>query len=820
MTAPPAIARRRRSRLGLLLLVGVLVAGCTGYRNYQKAQLAEKRGNWDEAVLHYLELVESDPSNLAYRSGLQRAKIKASQAHFDLAKELHASGALQRALIEYQQAVQLDPTNQYALVEMAKARDELQRASGDSLLTLDDLKERSRQERPQPPVLNPRSRKPISLNFPKPVSVKDIYNSLAKAFGINVMFDAKLRDQQITIELTEVVAQDALEILMRTAGHFYKVLDERTIIVAEDNPQNRRVYEDLVIQTFFLSNADPKEVMTMLRSLVGAKNIASNDQLNAIVLRDTADKVKVAERIITTNDKSRGEVVIDVELLQIETKKLQDLGITLSQYSVTQTLEPNPVRVADLEFVNQGNWLLNLPSFIYDFVKNSSEAQLLASPQVRISDGEKAAFHIGDRVPIPVTTFNTAQTVGGNIVPVTSFQYQDIGIRLDIEPRLHHNKEVTLKVKVEVSNLAGTVPGSQGQSQPIIGTRTIESTIRLKDGETNFLAGLLRTDESSEEVGMPGLSDIPVLGRLFGKKRTDNRRTDLVLTLTPHIVRTADITEQDLLPIWVGTEANITFRGGSPRVESEVEGPFDEEADEDAERIREMIRRRIQNLPRGLRESSEAEQEAEEPPGVELVPPSPPSDIFRPEVPDEPDPDEEEPPGALALAAADESAAAQPGGGVSVRLVAPDRPVVAGQEFVVGVRVEAASPVSHLPVTLLYDPRRLEVVAVEEGDFLGGPGVAKVLSNASRPGRVVLGASRLGDVAGVTGSGVIARLTFRAQADGVAVVGFEKVKALDSELRPIRPLISEAARIAVGDAAPPRPAAEAGEPAPQAGPGG
>ena len=185
------------------------------------------------------------------------------------------------------------------------------------------------------------------------------------------------------------MAADALEMLMRAANHFYKVLDEGSIIVAEENPQNRRVYEDLVIQTFFLSNADPKESMTMLRSLVGAKNIASNDQLNAIVLRDTADKVKVAERILMTNDKARGEVVIDVELLQIETNKLQDLGISLSQYSITQTLEPNPVRVSDLEFVNQQNWLLTLPSFIYDFVKNSSDAQLLASPQVRISDGEK-----------------------------------------------------------------------------------------------------------------------------------------------------------------------------------------------------------------------------------------------------------------------------------------------------------------------------------------------------------------------------------------------------------------------------------------------
>jgi general secretion pathway protein D len=798
------IGKRSTLRICVTLLALAIAGGaCTGFRNYRKAQLAEEQGDWDQAVLQYLALLDRDPGNLTYRSGLLRAKFKASQWHFEKAKEFHQARALERAALEYQQAVQLDPTNQYAQVELDKVRIEIASSrEGESLLTLDDLKRRTQQSRPQPPMLSPREKDPISLNFPKPVSAKDIYDAIAKAFGINIMFDSKLRDQQLTIELSEVMASDALEMLMRTANHFYKVLDEHSIIVAEDNPQNRRIYEDLVIQTFFLSNADPKESMTMLRSLVGAKNIASNDQLNAIVLRDTADKVKVAERILMTNDKARGEVVIDVELLQIETNKLQELGIELSQYSVTQTLEPNPVRVSDLEFVNQQNWLLSLPNFIYQFVKNSSDAQLLASPQVRISDGEKAAFHIGDRVPIPVTTFNTAQTVGSNIVPVTSFQYQDVGIRLDIEPRLHHNKEVTLKIKVEVSNLAGSVAGTQGSEQPIIATRTIESTIRLKDGETNFLAGLLRTDESSNEVGIPGLSEIPILGRLFGKKKTENRRTDLVLTLTPHIIRTADITEQDLLPIWVGTEANITFRGGSPRVESEVEGPFDSEGDDaEAERIREMIRRRIQNLPRGLRQPAGQEEDSESgESGQQLVPPSAPSNIFEPD-----DEGEDEPPaGSLMLVTGDEpqsvaevvmtSAEVPPP--IRLELVPQPAAVAPGDSFTVTLRVESTQPVSHLPVTLRFDPRLLEIETVDEGRFLGPDNVAKILA-AARPGRMVLGASRLGDVAGVTGAGVLAKIRFRALAEGEAVVAFEKGKALDAELKPIRPLATKTARILI-----------------------
>ena len=290
----------------MLVFFGVL-ASCSAYRGYRRAQIAEQHGDWDQAVLQYLELVDRYPNKVSYRTGLLRSKLRASQGHFEKGKRLHEAGALDRAFGEYQQAVQLDPTNQYARVELEKLREQLLTTSDQQNLasSLEELKEKTRGTRPQPPLLNPRATDPISLEFPQPVSVFDIYRALGKAFGINILFDPKLRDQQIGIELRDVDAQRALEILMRTAGHFYKVLDETSIIVAEDNPQNRRNYEDLVIQTFFLSNAEVKDVMTMLRSLVGAKNVAANDQLNAIVLRDTADKVKVAERIIRANDKAK-----------------------------------------------------------------------------------------------------------------------------------------------------------------------------------------------------------------------------------------------------------------------------------------------------------------------------------------------------------------------------------------------------------------------------------------------------------------------------------------------------------------------------------
>jgi general secretion pathway protein D len=805
------------------VVFAVIAVGCTSHRGYRQAQTAEEFGRWDEAVLHYLELVDKYPSRVPYRNGLLRAKIRASQEHFKRAKEYQEVGSLEPALVEYRQAVQLDGTNQYAQVEYEKLRDEMQRRQrAGSGATIDEMKRRNNGRRPQPPVLDPQSDEPITLAFPKPVSVFDIYRALGKGFGINVLFDPKLRDQKLPIELHEVDAQSALEILMRTANHFYKVLDETSIIVAEDNPQNRRNYEDLVIQTFFLSNAEVKDVMTMLRSLVGAKNIASNDQLNAIVLRDTADKVKVAERIILTNDKSRGEVVIDVELMQINTQRLQELGVSLSEYTVTQSLDPNPVRLSDVEFLNQANWILNLPAIVYDFVKNSTEAQLLANPQLRISDGEQATLHIGDREPIPVTTFNSSQTVGGNIVPITSFQYQDVGIRLDLEPRIHHNQEISLKLTVEVSQISGFREATGGQRQPVIGTRTIESTIRLQDGETNFLAGLIQTDEQTGEAGVPGLSDIPIIGRLFSRRRAEQQRTDLVLTLTPHIVRTPDITEEDLLPIWVGTEANITFRGGSPRVESDVEGPFDEEQQEEgAERIREMIRRRIQNLPRGLRDAGEEETEA--PTGIDLVPGGGPTDLFgRPE-PEEPE-EEDEPPFSLiylpemraagdGAQEAEAAAAASTEAGVkkgkrrakaaaiaTVRVTPASVKPEVGQTFELQLEAEASLAVAHFPLTLVFEPEILAVEEVIAGTFFGEV-ESQFLADFSTPGKLVIGASVLGRSKGVKGAGVLATIRFKALAEGRPRLRFERSDALNASLKRRTPFEAATANINVQPAA-------------------
>jgi general secretion pathway protein D len=649
------------------LMISMTLLSCASYHAYQKAQTAEEAKDWDVAVTEYEKALEIDPDNRQYKLHADRARREASRLHFEKGKSLRAAAdeakgndqlrLAQMAMAEFQLTVKLDSTNQFAAVEMVKAVElinNINRAASESL-SIDDIKRRSRASiaKAQPPQLNPASNEPISLTFSRDTPVKDIYRALGNAFGINIVFDQAVKDDRITIELRDVTAQAALERIMQAANHFYKVLDEKTIIVIPDNPQARRDYEDLVIRTFYLSNGDAEQVTNVVRTMIEARNVFPLKALNAITIRDTADKVQIAEKIIQANDKAKAEVVVQVELVQLDLNRIRDLGLSISGFPGTQGLSPSAnatptsggnafsrgtlndiARVVGSLNDLRSNVTFAIPTATYSLMKSYGNSELLANPELRISEGEKATLHIGQRIPVPVTTISgfapANGTVAGNnpngVVPYTSFQYQDVGIKVGMEPRVHHNREVTLKLTVEVSNQGASVEFA-GQEQPTFATRTIESTIRLKDGETNFLAGLIQSNKIRSATKTPFLGDLPLIGRLFTDEHTEQTRTDLVLTMTPHIIRIPDITEEDMAPMWVGTGNNLSFRGVSPRIESQngSADPFQSNAAQQ------------QFNPAGLQLSSDGEPgnyiipEGQSP---EVAPPppvqgTPPSDPFR-----------------------------------------------------------------------------------------------------------------------------------------------------------------------------------------------
>jgi len=553
-----------------LLAAALLLTGCSQAQHaFRQAEKDAAAHRWDQAVMGYSKASSLDPDNSRYSFNLTRARFRASQDHFDRAKKYLAGGHLDLGIAELQATVLLDPSNQYAADELREAVKRYQ----ESQLTVDQRTEMERLQEEQQtigtqaPKLDPTSNLPIGLKF-KDEEIGKIYDNLSRITGINFFYDEKLDlKKRVSIDVAGVSFEKAMDILMLQNKHFFKVLDNNSIVLADDNRQKRQEYEDEVIQTFYLSNADVKDVQTILRTLLDARKVAQSNQLNAITIRDTPEKVAIAQRIIEANDKAKAELVIDVELLQINRTTLQRLGVDLSQKSIGVNFNgpEGGVPLNNLNLINnQGSWSVSpIPGFIINFLKSDSDSKVIAKPQLRVTEGQKANLHIGDRVPIPSTTFNTAQTVGSNVVPITSFTYQEVGIIIEVEPRVHHNREVTLNVSVEISDVTGSVQAGTGVSQPIISSREIQTVIRLKDGETNLLAGLISEATRKSLSGVPGLSDIPILNRLFGSTEDEIRQTDIVLTLRPSIIRTPDIRARDLEAMWIGREGNLKLKGSA-----------------------------------------------------------------------------------------------------------------------------------------------------------------------------------------------------------------------------------------------------------------
>ena len=768
---------RRSAAAGLAL--AILVAACVTTRSYRIGEKEMKREEYDRAVLMFSRAVSANPDSTKYKVALSRAKMKAAQDHFVKGQALVKAGRLEAAIGEFQQTVYLDPSHQYAANELQKAIAAWQKQQKKDL---SELEKQKRKAKAQPgrlaPRLNPASNIPIVLRF-KDETIRKIYDALSKASGINFIYDDRVDlNKKISIDLSDVTFERALDTLMAMNKHFYKIWDENTILIADDNQQKHKELDDLVIETFYLSNADVKDVQVLLRTLLDARQIAQNDRLNSITIRDTPDRVQVAEKIIEANDKAKSELVVDIELLEINRTMEQNLGIDLLGASGASgkqlTLSyggGTTVPLNNLGVLNQsGSWLLGpIPGVVVNFLKTDADAQVIAKPQVRVSEGAKATVRIGDRIPIPTTTFNAAPTVGGTIgVPITSFTYQNVGINIDIEPRVHHNKEITLKLKAEVSSLAGSVSSGGGLTQPIIGTREIETTIRLKDNETNLLAGLIREEERKSLTGVPGLSDIPVLKRLFGNTDTNVQQTDIVLTLTPHIMRIPDITEEDLLPLWVGTEQDIGLKGAS---KTSAFGPSPFDAGEGA----------AEN-----QETKEPTIEEAAPPGGALLPGAPAGD--EKSATPEPTPAPTPAPGGGTAAPAAEKKSEEPSGPAVVTMNPSYLSVPNGKEFTLSIAITGAKGVGSVPFHLAFDPAALDFVTYSNSSpFLGSDGTPVfILATVGGGGRdLVVGLSRQGSRPGVDGQGSLIDLTFRAKKPGTTTLNFSDVSVLDPSAQPL-----------------------------------
>jgi general secretion pathway protein D len=528
----------------------------------RRGREAERIQDYDRAVAEFTQVVRLKPNSLEARGELERAKLRASQDHFTRGRRLAAVGKYEDALVEYELAGELNPSSADIDTELRNTRNKLRTkitVAHEGKTDLQALIERSR-DLPPPGLDLPKNvRMPASLVF-RDASSRDVFLTIARLGNVSLVFDPTFREAPINVDLRSSTLEDALTAVAGATRTFFRVSAPRTIAVIPDTPAKRREYEEEVVRTFYLSNADLKETMDLLRLVLDARRISPTTATNALTIKDTPEHIAAAARVISAIDKARPEVIIDVELLEVDRTRLQEYGLQLASpgqpgpngtVSVATDANSN-VTLHTLRNLTQSDLLLaNLPSLYYRLLKSDTHTRTLANPQLRTSEGLAAQARFGERVPVPTTTFTPIATGGTPQQPITSFVYENIGVNLDITPRAHHDDDVSLALNIAVTSISGTGFGGL----PTFLNREIKTTIRLRDGETNMLAGLILDDERHSLDGIPGLSDLPLVGRMFSHTQRSTDQTDIILTLTPHLIRVLDLNEADLRPFKVGHDS-------------------------------------------------------------------------------------------------------------------------------------------------------------------------------------------------------------------------------------------------------------------------
>ncbi len=546
------------------MLVALGAAGCAASSALRNGVEAEQRQDYDRAVVEYTNAVRLSPNDAGARSSLERARLRAAQDHFLRGRRLAATGRLEQALVEYDLAGELNPSSGEINDEIRTTRNQLRSkiaVAREGKTELQTLIERARDLPPPGMDLPQGVSMPASLVF-REAGSRDVFLSIAKFAGISLGFDTTFRDAPVTVDLRNASLESALSSVANATRTFFRVTAPRTVLVIPDTPAKRREYEEEVVRTFYLSNADLKETMDLLRMVLDARRISPTTATNALTIKDTPERISAAARVLSAIDKARPEVIIDVELLEVDRSRLREYGLQIASPGEPPTGLNGTVGIpADgsqtltlqaLRNLSQADVLFaNLPGLYYRLLKTDTNTRTLANPQLRTTEGMAAQARFGERVPVPVTTFAPIATGGTPQQPITSFNYENIGVNIDITPRTHHDDDVSLAIKVNVQSISGAGFGGL----PTFGNREINTSIRLKDGETNMLAGLIRDEERRVLNGIPGLSDIPVVGRLFGHTQTEVNQTDIILTLTPHIIRVLDLDEADLRAFRVGRDS-------------------------------------------------------------------------------------------------------------------------------------------------------------------------------------------------------------------------------------------------------------------------
>jgi type II secretory pathway component GspD/PulD (secretin) len=799
-----------------VLVLAIAASGCAAGRAFRHGQEAVRVGDWDAAVAYFRKAVQENPDSTEYKINLQRAQEEAARVHIEKGRDLESKDQLDGALAEYRRATDLDSTNRLVTAKVA----ELERTIRERLEAaqqkprIDQLREQARAVN-APPMLNPASREPIRLHFNN-ASLRDILNTIGSLTGINVTYEATFRDVPYSVDLDGVTIEDALNQILSSTGNFYKVVNPRTILVIPDNPTMHQKYDELVIKVIPIANSDATELAAIVNTIMripGSQQIPTmmpNKAANTITVRGTQAVVDIVERVIKANDKPRAEVLLDIEILEVDRVRMKQYGINLSNYSMNLLFSPElaPPNTSsgnvgtpppfNLNTISQGvstaDFYLGVPTAIVNFLESDNRTKTLAKPQLRGAEGNKLTLNLGQDIPVITTAFGAIGGGGIATVPTSSYSYRPIGVNMEITPRVTYEGDIQLELSLENSAL-GTNVNVAGQSIPSFTSRKVTTHLRLREGESNLLAGLIQQNTIREVTGLPGFTRVPVLKQLFSNNNNRDEDTDIVMLITPHIVRSHELTPEDLGAIYIGTQQNVGLSGAPPLISPQTgvggAAPAGQPTNPTGG-----------NAPYNQPQPGMPTGQVASPPGVQPVnPPLPPGTspvpgvVTPPPAAVPPIPSAAQPgavtnpptgePATPPREAAPPAAPATPPGAAPAQAT-PAQIIVTppGTEFRVGggpystsVSVNNASRVSVLSLSITFNPAVLKVRTINEGTFMRQGGVAAVFAPRidAAAGRVDIAVSRTGDQMGASGIGVIAAIMFDAIAPGSSQISVSGV---------------------------------------------
>jgi general secretion pathway protein D len=766
---------QRCGKAALCVCLALLAAGCPkGQTEYSQGRKAESISDYDGALTYYQQALKADPNNANLKIKVNQIRFEASNFHIKQGLEMRKKGDLQAALAEFQRAGVIDPSSPVAEQELRRTAamiSDKNRAADAATEVPPDPNEQPLAS--MPPEIKPLSRAPINLKMSN--DAKLVFDTVAKLAGLTVIYDPDFPARRITTELNNVTLEQALDIVSLESKAFWKPVTENIIFVVPDQPQKRRDYEEQIVKTFYMANTvqpqDLTEIVTGLRQLLDLKRIHQLNSQNAIIIRDTPDKLLLAEKMIGDIDKAKPEVVVQVEVLQARTDRLRDLGIlpmqtasvtinpnastttpTTTPGSTTTTPANNTVTFNQLRHLNGNSYAVTVPSITANAILTDTFTKIIQNPEIRSIDGQPAKLRVGDKIPVATGSFQAGVGVGAtgvNPLVNTQFQYLEVGVNVDITPRVHPNHEVSLKVIIEVSSQTGvsTIGGIQ---QPIISQRKIEQDIRLKEGEVNVLGGLFEKTDTRSLNGWPGLAKIPLMRYLFSDDRIDHQENEVLIVMTPRIVRIPEWTKGNLRPLYAGSESNVQVRR-----DRDVRTPT-----------------------------------AEPTPGVQQ-PGATPNQNPAPVAPmgntgSNPD-------GTAAVPGAGQGVQ-----GARIRFEPRTVSLKAGQTTTVGIVVDNVNDLYSIPLLLQYNPAVVSIEEVQHGGFLsGGTQEIAIVSRVDKEhGQAIISATRQPNTPGVNGSGTMMGIVIKGVAPGSSNLSIVQVNAKDSQQRPI-PLVSSEATVQV-----------------------